>query len=295
MSKPSMERPLGPRPAQPNDRNKAFESIFGRPSAVHHRMPPQQQQYPPSYLPAGRAPSPSVIPQLDSRQPYPYAQNYTQSYAPYRAQPTLGPMGNSSPQYDASAYTLDPTMYTQYSQASYGTGTYASTPPQQGSSARRSMQSLRSPVTVAPSPSNSPDLVHGASGITPAQAYQAQVYPSLHGPPRPHNLPPGAAPPAWYTNGHAQPASLSPLASSMANPNPSTSNQTLNSTPQPNYSLPAVETLTPIMSTDYLVPSVESQSDFFIMTCSNYSLNGHSYDPLQRFCRQGRNRLRILS
>src|SRR5260221_10131196 len=119
MSKPSMERPPGPRPPQTNDRNKAFESIFGRPSAVHHLVPPQQQY--PRYSPAGPSggvPSPSVVPHPDSRQPYPYAQNYTQPFAPPRAQTALGSMGDPSPQYGANTFSVDPRMYTQYSQAS---------------------------------------------------------------------------------------------------------------------------------------------------------------------------------
>ncbi|KAF9519005.1 hypothetical protein BS47DRAFT_119919 [Hydnum rufescens UP504] len=75
-----MERPLGPRVRPPGDRNRAFESIFGRPSAVHHLpqaqnhaylqgpgphpnapLPPgfshfHQPQYPQQYLPLTRPP-----------------------------------------------------------------------------------------------------------------------------------------------------------------------------------------------------------------------------------------------
>lgn len=60
-----MERPMGPR-APGGDRNRAFETIFGRPSAVHHanQSYPQQQQHNGGGLQPGqsysqRAPSPS--------------------------------------------------------------------------------------------------------------------------------------------------------------------------------------------------------------------------------------------
>ena len=85
-----MERPLGPRaPQAPGDRNRAFESIFGRPSAGHQgpqqRPPPGAEQG--AYLQAGhpaqygRSPSPSGYPGYPQQPPLQQPLQPPQPYA----------------------------------------------------------------------------------------------------------------------------------------------------------------------------------------------------------------------
>lgn len=170
----TMERPAGPR--QPDKRNEAYESIFGRPSTTHHQaaanpfygQPAQNVPYhqqvnqfspPYSYYPQGidrRTSHPSSL----APQPAAYYQHPTYSQSP-ASQPHL-PV---SPHYHLPhhlphrPHTLaPPTSHT------------------------RAPSVVSAPITSAiipPKPEDPPDAALEAftrSGLTPAQAYQAQVY-----------------------------------------------------------------------------------------------------------------------
>jgi len=265
-----MERPLGPRAPPVNDRNRAFESIFGRPSAVHHIPPPGQQRLPPQagynnlQPPAGepyaRAPSPlgylNYAPsqqaagqqfrhQQDPRYPYgpplqpsQQLQNPYTTYPPNQGQPRI----NQYPQ-PSEGYPGDVRQAVVNQSSGYGPGpTYAqSLPPEEFQpppSVRHSI-TYRSGVTAnrndfgdrgyqSTSISAAPPPQQG--GMTPAQAYQAQV---LRDDPRLDSsyaeMPSGAAPPRTFngrsmngapsTNAHLmRPQSMARLGSSQQSP-----------------------------------------------------------------------------
>lgn len=168
-----MDRPLGPRDPK---RTAAYESIFGRPNPTPHRQLAPPTSYPPPFLPQQVA------------QPYPYPNNqyqiptdrrtsYAPSFAPsvhsqasYLAQ---GPSNyRQSPYPSTSPQPQLPQGYSSHVQPSYG---YPASigPPQSIAS------NPHSPGVIAPQPEEPPDASlepFTQSGLTPAQAYQAQVY-----------------------------------------------------------------------------------------------------------------------
>ncbi|EJF59044.1 CNH-domain-containing protein [Dichomitus squalens LYAD-421 SS1] len=175
-----MDRPMGPR--RPDKRNAAYESIFGRPSTQHHQLTPGppppaqfQQQFPQ---------------QQPSSQPYPYYPQYssqldrrtsTASFRPYQQQQVPPNTFRQSYYPNSSPSPPNPVSQQQgyqppaYSQHQYG---YAgSLAPPSIASRARSIGSA--PGVIAPLPEEPPDPALEAltrSGLTPAQAYQAQVY-----------------------------------------------------------------------------------------------------------------------
>lgn len=168
-----MDRPLGPR--QPDKRHAAYESIFGRPSAQHHQATPPLAQYP--YVQQSTLPIGQQYPynpqqygaQLDRRTSgssrahsimnYPVSQqqappaSYRQSI--YQSQPGYSPHQSPSPSYAPSNNLAAPSVISR----------------------ARSVASY--PGVIAPQPEEPPDASLEAltrAGLTPAQAYQAQVY-----------------------------------------------------------------------------------------------------------------------
>ncbi|KAI0060701.1 CNH-domain-containing protein [Artomyces pyxidatus] len=165
-----MDRPLGPR--QPDKRHEAYESIFGRPSAIHHQSG-SPLNYPPPYPP----------------NQYPYPQQQQQGlYAspPDRRTSYASSYTSSTQQYapqQPSASNHRQSFYAQPSQ----TWTYAGSPYQQQPYSQPQMPSHASSVMSNPhaqgvlvaQPEESPDASLESltrAGLTPAQAYQAQVY-----------------------------------------------------------------------------------------------------------------------
>ena len=221
----AMDRPLGPR--RPDKRNAAYESIFGRPSAQHHQLggqypppPAQFQQQFPQQPPNG--------------QPYPYYPQYasqldrrtsTASFRPYQQQQVpLNTFRQSSNPNSPTPSPSNPVFPQQgyqpqaYPQRQYG---YASSlaPPSVVSRAR-SIGSA--PGVIAPLPEEPPDPSLEAltrSGLTPAQAYQAQVY--MNNAPMgqqqswPQQQPP---PPPQHNQPQAAPTSPAPSAPTPASP-----------------------------------------------------------------------------
>ncbi|KZT27934.1 CNH-domain-containing protein [Neolentinus lepideus HHB14362 ss-1] len=187
-----MDRPMGPR--QPADkRNVAYESIFGRPSPSHHQTVPSAPygEYSQSAYTSAQYLQPN-----GSHQVYQYqsqlarSPSYVSGYAPtqsYSVQPATGPPSA----YRQSYYQPSPSQPQQYSQyAEYpynGASGYAQprslAPPSVHSRARSIASSSHSRGVIAPQPDEPPDANLEAlqrAGLTPAQAYQAQVY--MYGP-----------------------------------------------------------------------------------------------------------------
>ncbi|KAJ7656355.1 hypothetical protein DFH06DRAFT_1328647 [Mycena polygramma] len=151
-----MDRPLGPRQAP--ERHAAYEDIFGRRPIQHQ----QQQSRPPP-------PQAGYYPHQQQQQPQyapPYPNNPT-GYArpPPHFQQQLHPGPGPGPQYAHSQYA--PSAYAPSPASQYA-------PPNSIRAASLRAPSLRPPYQAgvpAPPPDRPPD----AAGLTPAQAYQAQV------------------------------------------------------------------------------------------------------------------------
>lgn len=162
---------MGPR-SQPEKRNVAYESIFGRPSASHHQSTPPPVPY--------------------GQQPYPYAAANGQYGAQLdrrtSAASSIAPSINRSPQvspdlyrqpyahqpppHQQQPYYPSPTAPSTYT---YPSSANLSTP----SSNSRARSVGPSPGIIAPAPEEPPDPSLEAltqAGLTPAQAYQAQIY-----------------------------------------------------------------------------------------------------------------------
>ncbi|KAL0953720.1 hypothetical protein HGRIS_004910 [Hohenbuehelia grisea] len=180
-----MDKPLGPR--QPDKRNAAYESIFGRPSASHHHLPP-----PTSYNhPYNHQQQPG--PHYSYQQQYQAAPDRRTSYAP-----SFAPSATSQPHYGAHLQQRAPgPLRTSYypndtqgnssgpyppQRAPYGAPSLA--PPRADLGRAKSLASTsHSAGIIAPQPAEPPDPsleVLTQNGLTPAQAYQAQV--SLNSP-----------------------------------------------------------------------------------------------------------------
>jgi RHO1 GDP-GTP exchange protein 1/2 len=150
-----------------NKRTAAYENIFGRPSAQHHRPPstsPSLVQYSPSQV--------HRSPQLNGQHHYQYQSAYQQH--PYPLQDTRR---SHTPSVSSSLHTSSyPQQYPNpqpYAQSPYRNQL---APPQDRPPAG-SVVSAQG--VIIPQPEQPPDASLEAltrQGLTPAQAYQAQVY-----------------------------------------------------------------------------------------------------------------------
>ncbi|KAI0773286.1 CNH domain-containing protein [Trametes elegans] len=178
-----MDRPMGPR--KPDKRNAAYESIFGRPSATHHnqQLPgqftpaPQPYQYPP---PAGQAAPyyPQYNPQVDRRTSVSSFRPPPSQYSQQTAPSTLGGQSYYPPNPQATQAVPPPAYPPPYAQSQRQQLGYARSlaPP---SIVSRARSVGNSPGVIAPLPEEPPDAgleELTRAGLTPAQAYQAQVY-----------------------------------------------------------------------------------------------------------------------
>ncbi|KAF8892134.1 CNH domain-containing protein [Infundibulicybe gibba] len=152
-------RPLGPR--QPDKRHAAYESIFGRPGVAPH------QTLPPSNYPQS--------PPLQHVQQYPY-----QQHQQYQGDTDRRTSYNSLPPSIHSPHGYQPQgPPNTYRQSILGYPNNLA-PPNSTLSRARSIASNPSSVDVNTSqpdgrPSSNTEVV-SQQGLTPAQAYQAQVY-----------------------------------------------------------------------------------------------------------------------
>lgn len=186
-SKPphSMERPVGPR-AQPDKRSAAYEAVFGRPTATHHipQGPYVQQPYP--YPPpdgaygaqidrrtshtSNRAPSISYSVQ----QPPP--DTYRQAYYPTQPPPQQPPV------------PLRQQVPSNYAPSNYASSLRPGAPSLVGPA--RSVGRMNGVIAPLPEEPSDPSLeALTRAGLTPAQAYQAQVY--MNRPALDHSTPEG--------------------------------------------------------------------------------------------------------
>ncbi|CCM01353.1 uncharacterized protein FIBRA_03403 [Fibroporia radiculosa] len=164
-----MDRPFGPR--EPDKRHAAYESIFGRPSASHHHQTTPPLHYPQVQL----SPQPNG-------QPYPqYHQPYAPQLARRKSNSSRAASVNYPPQYQVppprQAYYPSQQGYPQFQQP------YANYPNPHNLGApsviSRARSIASSPGVIVPQPEEPPDAGLEAltrAGLTPAQAYQAQVY-----------------------------------------------------------------------------------------------------------------------
>ncbi|GLB41840.1 putative protein with domain found in Dishevelled, Egl-10, and Pleckstrin [Lyophyllum shimeji] len=157
-------RPLGPR-QPPDKRHAAYEDIFGRPGASHHTPPgiygpppqshPYQHQPPP--VPNKRTSYSSLAPSYHNSSQQGASGPYVQSYYPSALQHPHPP-------------------YPQHIPGSYGYPNTNTGPP------NPALARARSAVSSAPSNGSSARLEEPRvdypmhNGLTPAQAYQAQIY-----------------------------------------------------------------------------------------------------------------------
>lgn len=178
-------------PRQPDKRNAAYESIFGRPSASHHQAGPP-------------APHPSQM-YYHQQQPIHYPQtvdrrtSYAQSFS--NVQPAYPPHG--PPSIYRQSYPNQPPSTYPHQPHPNGSALY---PPSGSIRARSVASNPHDQGIISPQPDEPPDPGLEAltrTGLTPAQAYQAQVY--LNSPSGPqvdsNRLPPHAGPSYQYQNG----------------------------------------------------------------------------------------------
>ncbi|KAH6916060.1 hypothetical protein BKA70DRAFT_1091725 [Coprinopsis sp. MPI-PUGE-AT-0042] len=197
-----MDKPNGPRQQPPDKRNAAYETIFGRPGVHHH-----QQGYPQNMQP----PYPQFPPPQPQAQAYPYRQqshfsnpdsrtsfgsSYSgyQQYPPNMGQPPppqLGPQGPYRqayppvvPQqpyngfdYPANYSPSPPQIQTPFSYS----GSLGLPPNPQLGRARSVISNGSGQIMGSPMPlyQEPPDAIQASSSqpsLTPAQAYQNQVY-----------------------------------------------------------------------------------------------------------------------
>ncbi|KAG1746612.1 CNH domain-containing protein [Suillus paluster] len=184
-----MDRPAGPR--QPDKRNEAYESIFGRPSASHHQAGQHPGQPGPVVQQPHYAQSVHNIPvhggqyhhnhhqpylQHDRRTSNSFAQpqNYYPNHLPHHPQQHLqSPYRQSYPHTAASQQYLPGHHHAQY------TRPHTLAPPVIHGRARSVVSSPHAAGIISPLPDDPPDESLEAltrTGLTPAQAYQAQVY-----------------------------------------------------------------------------------------------------------------------
>ena len=175
-------RPLGPR-QPPDKRNAAYESIFGRPGGMHHpsTLPPQTNygQYQNSYVGNGSA-SQQPPQRQPHQQPYnPPQQDRPPSFTDY-GHPALHTSYPSQPQrsHRTSVQSNQSQYPHQNAQYPYQNNYQASLSPPQTIGRARSMNSVPySSQPIHQVQETDPSLeIHTRGGLTPAQAYQQQVY-----------------------------------------------------------------------------------------------------------------------
>lgn len=173
-------KPAGPR-QPPDKRNAAYESIFGRPGGMHHpsTLPSQtnygQQQN--SYV--GNGSTSQQFPQQYLQQYPPPQQGRPPSFTDY-GHPPLNTSYSSQPQgfHRAPTQANQPQYPYQNVQYPYQNNQQTSLSPPQTISRARSMNSVpysSQPVHLVQESDPSLDK-YTRAGLTPAQAYQQQVY-----------------------------------------------------------------------------------------------------------------------
>ncbi|KAH9832563.1 CNH-domain-containing protein [Rhodofomes roseus] len=172
-----MDRPLGPR--QPDKRHAAYESIFGRPGVTHHQP---NNSHPGQYPPLQQSP-------LSNGHQHAY---YPQQYGAQVDRRTSGSSHVQSINYPLQPQAPPPSTYRQsllpppqgyppyqHPPANYSHSSSLAAP----SIISRARSIASSPGVIAPPPEEPPDSsleAYTRAGLTPAQAYQAQVY--MNGP-----------------------------------------------------------------------------------------------------------------
>ena len=175
-------RPAGPR-QPPDKRNAAYESIFGRPGGVHHQSTPPQQanysQYQNPYVGNGSTSQQSPQRYPHQQQYYPSQQDRPSSYTDY-GHPALNTSYPSQPQglYRTPTQSNHPQYPYQNAQYPYQNNQQSSLSPPQTIGRARSMNSVPySSQPVHQAQETDPSLEkYTRAGLTPAQAYQQQVY-----------------------------------------------------------------------------------------------------------------------
>ena len=175
-------KPAGPR-QPPDKRNAAYESIFGRPGGMHHPptlpLPTNHGQYQNSHVGNG-----STSQQFPQR--YPHQQQYSPpqpdrppSFTDF-GHPALHTSYPSQPQgqHRTSTHSNQSQYPYQSPQHPHQNTQQASLSPPQPINRARSMNSVpysSQPIHQVPEPDPSPER-YTRAGLTPAQAYQQQVY-----------------------------------------------------------------------------------------------------------------------
>jgi RHO1 GDP-GTP exchange protein 1/2 len=151
-----------------NRRAAAYEDIFGRPPAQHHRpanVSPPPLQYSPSHV--------QRTPALNGQQHYQYQPAYQQHHHPQQDGGRRSYTPSVSSSLNTSSYPQHYTPPHMYAQPPFRNQL---APPQEHPPAR-SVASAQG--IIVPQPEQPPDASLEAltrQGLTPAQAYQAQVY-----------------------------------------------------------------------------------------------------------------------
>lgn len=179
-----MDKPVGPR-QPPDKRNAAYESIFGRPGVAHHQGAtpanyPQALYHPPPNQPYPYPPQ-QYQSNADRRTSYSSFTPSVHSHSGYHVPQSQAPPGayrqSYYPSYQSQA--LPPTAYPPPIPGAYGYSPGLAPPNSVPSRARSVTSNPQSPGIIVPQPEEPPDRSLEAftqSGLTPAQAYQAQVY-----------------------------------------------------------------------------------------------------------------------
>ncbi|KAG9312999.1 CNH-domain-containing protein [Chiua virens] len=163
----TMERPAGPR--QPDKRNEAYESIFGRPSTTHHQAAANPYFGQPAQGGAYHQPVNQYSSQYNY---YPQAIDRRTSHNP---QSYYHPTYSQSPA--SQPHHLVSSPYHQPHHLLHRPHTLA--PPTLHGRAPSVVSAPITSAIIPPQPEDPPDASLDAlttSGLTPAQAYQAQVY-----------------------------------------------------------------------------------------------------------------------
>lgn len=166
-----MERPAGPR--QPDKRNEAYETIFGRPSATHHHAAasPYHAQ------PVQNAPYHPSVNQFSPQYSYPTTINRRTSHPSDIAPQPTQYFHNPSYSPQSQPYLPVPQHY-QHPQ-NFSLRPHTLSPPTPHARAPSVVSAPITSAIIPPKPEDPPDAALEAltgSGLTPAQAYQAQVY-----------------------------------------------------------------------------------------------------------------------
>jgi hypothetical protein len=175
-------KPAGPR-QPPDKRNAAYESIFGRPGGMHHSstLPPQTSHGQHQSLHVGNGSTSQQYPQRYSHQQqyYPTQPDRPPSFTDY-GHPPLNTSHPSQPQglYRTPVQSNQPQYPYQNAQYPYQSNQQSSLSPPQAINRARSMNSVpysSQPVRHMQEADSSLEK-YTRAGLTPAQAYQQQVY-----------------------------------------------------------------------------------------------------------------------